>query len=65
MHRGFPAARYAATSPFMKLHRFILTVFTIFALAGSLAKAADNSVLYWNGQALNATRLARNPPPMS
>jgi hypothetical protein len=27
--------------------------------------AADNAVLYWNGQALNTTRLARNPPPMS
>ena len=26
---------------------------------------ADNSVLYWNNQALNATRLARNPPPLS
>lgn len=27
--------------------------------------AAVNPVLYWNEQALNATRLARNPPPMS
>jgi len=26
---------------------------------------ADNAVLYWNNQALDATRLARNPPPMS
>src|ERR1700712_1261768 len=49
----------------MKLHRLILTVLTIFVLTGSLATAADNSVLYWNGQALNATQLARNPPPMS
>ena len=27
--------------------------------------SADNAVLYWNNQALDATRLARNPPPMS
>src|ERR1700710_2227849 len=58
-------ARSKNTIPFMKLHRLILTVLTIFTLTGSLVKAADNSVLYWNGQALNATRLARNPPPMS
>ena len=36
--------------------------------AGSLAATpvfGDNAVLYWNEQALNTTRLARNPPPMS
>jgi hypothetical protein len=27
--------------------------------------AADNSVLYWNKEAIDATRLSRNPPPMS
>ncbi len=27
--------------------------------------AADNAVIFWNQQALNATRLARNPPPVS
>ncbi|MEQ9824654.1 MAG: phosphatase PAP2 family protein [Puniceicoccaceae bacterium] len=27
--------------------------------------AIDNPVLFWNEQALNATRLARNPPPVS
>lgn len=27
--------------------------------------AADNAVLTWNEQALNATRLARNPPPIA
>jgi hypothetical protein len=35
------------------------------ALAGGLLRAADNAVLYWNEQALNATRLARNPPPIA
>ena len=29
------------------------------------AWAEDNAVLYWNEQALNTTRLARNPPPLS
>ncbi|SDS20200.1 vanadium-dependent haloperoxidase [Opitutus sp. GAS368] len=33
--------------------------------AAPLLRAADNAVLYWNEQALNTTRLARNPPPMS
>lgn len=40
-------------------------------LAGLLAggalplSAKDNPVIFWNEQALNATRLARNPPPIS
>ena len=38
---------------------------TAMALASAPAHAADNAVLYWNEQALNTTRLARNPPPMS
>jgi hypothetical protein len=29
------------------------------------AAAADNAVLYWNDQALNAIRLARTPPPVA
>jgi hypothetical protein len=29
------------------------------------AAFADNAVLYWNTQALDAVRLARNPPPLS
>ncbi|HVT73601.1 MAG TPA: vanadium-dependent haloperoxidase [Lacunisphaera sp.] len=29
------------------------------------AGTVDNSVLFWNEQALNATRLARNPPPVA
>ncbi len=29
------------------------------------ARAADNAVLFWNEQVLNATRLGRNPPPIA
>jgi hypothetical protein len=49
----------------MKLPRLFLAALAILALTGPLVRGADNSVLYWNGQALNAIRLARNPPPMS
>jgi hypothetical protein len=35
-------------------------------LAVALPRAfADNALLYWNEQGIDATRLARNPPPMS
>ncbi len=46
----------------MKLPRLILAVLT---LAGISAFAADNAVLIWNEQALNAVRLARTPPPIA
>jgi len=46
----------------MKLPRLLLAAL---ALSAATTFAADNAVLYWNEQALNATRLARNPPPMS
>ena len=36
----------------------------VISLSGPFA-FGDNAVLYWNTQALDATRLARNPPPMS
>src|SRR5258708_7874376 len=48
----------------MKLSRLMFSALA----AGVLVAApvfADNAVLYWNEQALNTTRLARNPPPMS
>ena len=48
----------------MKLPRIIVLALAAISLAGPLA-AADNAVLYWNEQALNATRLARNPPPIA
>ncbi len=35
-------------------------------IAATIARAsADNAVLYWNQQGIDATRLARNPPPMA
>jgi hypothetical protein len=46
----------------MKLPRVILAAF---ALASLSAFAADNAVLFWNEQALNAIRLARTPPPVA
>ena len=49
----------------MKLRRLILSVFACIALTGPLLRGADNSVLFWNEQVLNATRLGRNPPPLA
>jgi len=48
----------------MKIPRWIISSFAVAALAGQ-ALAADNAVLYWNQQALDATRLSRNPPPLA
>jgi hypothetical protein len=48
----------------MKLPRLIAAALAVCTLASPFARA-DNAVLYWNEQALNAVRLARNPPPMS
>jgi hypothetical protein len=48
----------------MKLLRSRLVLLIL--LVASLPRAfADNAVLYWNEQGIDATRLARNPPPMS
>jgi len=44
--------------------RRLLAVF-ILGCTAVAAVAADNAVLYWNEQVLNATRLARNPPPIA
>ncbi len=46
----------------MKLPRLLLAAL---ALVSASAFAADNAVLYWNTQALDAVRLARNPPPIA
>lgn len=35
------------------------------ALAFAPCTKAQNSVLYWNNQALDATRISRNPPPIA
>jgi hypothetical protein len=48
----------------MKLSRVIATALAAVSLTGPLA-FGDNAVLFWNEQALNATRLARNPPPIA
>ncbi len=48
----------------MKFPRLFVAALAACVLAGPLAFGA-NAVLYWNDQALNATRLARNPPPMA
>lgn len=47
----------------MKSPRLLLALAAAFlACAGS---AADNAVLFWNEQALNAIRLSRTPPPIA
>ncbi|HVT73599.1 MAG TPA: vanadium-dependent haloperoxidase [Lacunisphaera sp.] len=48
----------------MRPTRSLLLAVALAAAAGS-ASAADNAVLYWNQQALDTTRLARNPPPLA
>ena len=48
----------------MKLTRILALASVAIAISGPFAFGA-NAVLYWNEQALNTTRLARNPPPMS
>ncbi len=49
----------------MRPPRFVVSVLllTLGGLLSSVVRA--NSVLYWNDQVLNATRLSRNPPPPS
>ena len=45
----------------MRLIRFAVLVA---GMIGASAFAEDNAVLFWNEQALDATRLARQPPPV-
>ena len=50
----------------MKSPRPLLALLAVLTLVcAPLARAADNAVLYWNDQALNAIRLARTPPPIA
>jgi hypothetical protein len=50
----------------MKSPRPLLALLALLTLAvAPFAHAADNAVLYWNDQALNAIRLARTPPPIA
>ncbi|MDX2185584.1 MAG: phosphatase PAP2 family protein [Opitutaceae bacterium] len=45
------------------LSRLVAAVFAM--VSGVLCCAADNPILYWNNEVLNAVRLARNPPPVA
>ncbi|MBE2212890.1 MAG: vanadium-dependent haloperoxidase [Opitutaceae bacterium] len=48
------------------MNKFPLIVAGCVMLAlASPGSGADNAVLYWNEQALNATRLSRTPPPLA
>ncbi|HEX2861146.1 MAG TPA: phosphatase PAP2 family protein [Lacunisphaera sp.] len=49
----------------MKLPRLPVLALLVASFIRLSAVAADNSVLYWNEEALKATRLARNPPPLA
>ena len=49
----------------MRLARFLPLAAAFLLGSTFIAAAKDNPVLFWNQQALNATRLARNPPPVS
>ena len=48
----------------IKSYRLLALAVLVGAVPASRVLAA-NSVLYWNEQAIDATRLARNPPPLS
>ena len=48
----------------MKLSRIIMMALAAISLSSPFA-FGDNAVLFWNEQVLNATRLARNPPPVA
>lgn len=48
----------------MKSPCLLVSALAVFGLAARLV-SADNAVLYWNDQVLDATRLSRNPPPVA
>src|SRR5271169_2219490 len=45
--------------------KFVRTALIIPAFCLGLAARAGNAVLDWNQEAIDATRLARNPPPLA
>ncbi len=49
----------------MKMPRLVKLALLAALFTRLPAVAADNAVLYWNEQVLNASRLARNPPPIA
>lgn len=48
----------------MRTPRCLLLMALAVSLTAPARATTDNAVLFWNEQALNATRLARNPPPL-
>ena len=54
-----------ANPPRMKMPRLVVLAFIAALFTRLPAVAADNAVLTWNEQALNAIRLARTPPPIA
>ncbi len=48
----------------LNFRRLLLLIVSVYTTTHCLV-AKDNPVIFWNEQALNATRLARNPPPVS
>src|SRR5256885_1497509 len=60
--REFTPTRSAKSQ--MKVTPLRLLTLIAFFFATQSARA-DNAVLYWNDQALDAVRLARNPPPIA
>ena len=60
-----PAGSLASGYPlFMKSPRLLVLALIVCVLTGPFA-FGGNSVLYWNEEVVNATRLARNPPPLA
>lgn len=49
----------------MRLLRSFAPILLIIVASSWCSTAFANSVLYWNEQVINATRLSRNPPPMA
>ena len=48
----------------MKLPRIIVMALAAISLSSPFA-FGENTVLFWNDQVLDATRLSRNPPPIA
>src|SRR5580704_19710316 len=49
----------------MKITRLLLLAAVAFQALPPRLGAAENSVLFWNQQAIDTTRLSRNPPPVA
>jgi hypothetical protein len=49
----------------MRFRSLVASVLLIIVASSWCSTAFANSVLYWNEQVINATRLSRNPPPIA